>query len=197
MCPWIHNAFLDPLFFCVAHDQMSKFNIDSELPNDVMEDAKKRAEQLVLEQEIPEIRVPTKCSNQEFCVLSVLGKNCRQKSDEACVQFLGAFGTIEQAQRFAKDVSEASPQFDLYCASMYKWLPLNTKPEDATNTHWRNEKVDELMKDYMHAKALSKEIFEERKRLCAEQNKKDNEDTKLATVDESTSNDKIQKNEQI
>ena len=182
---------------------MSKFNIDSELPVDVMEDAKKRANETVLEQETPEIRVPTKCSNQEFCVLSVLGKNCRQKSDEACVQFLGAFGTIEQAQRFAKDVSEASPQFDLYCASMYKWLPLNTKPEDATNTHWRNEKVDELMKDYMHSKALSKEIFEERKRLCAEQNKKDNDNTdnnntdndntKLATVDESgsTSNDKI------
>ena len=152
-----------------------KFDIDSELSEEVMGEVKQCAAAEVAEQNTPEIVVRNKCAGQEYCVICVLGNNCRQKCTEACIQVLGAFPTIESAKKFAKEVSEASPQFDLYCASMYKWLPLNTRPEDATNTHWRNEKVEELMQDYMQTRALSKEIFEERKHLCADQNKKDNE----------------------
>ena len=154
--------------------KFDKFDIHSELPEEVMGEVKERAAAAVAEQGTPEIVVRNKCAGQEYCVICVLGNNCSQKSPESCIQVLGAFPTIESAKKFAKDVSETSPQFDLYCASMYKWLPLNTRPEDATNTHWRNEKVEELMQDYMQTRALSKEIFEERKRLCAEQNKKDN-----------------------
>ena len=96
---------------------MPKFTIDSELPSDVLKDAEKRAADFVKENNIPEITVPVKCPGQEFCVLSVLGKNCRQKADEPCVQFLGAFATIDMAKKFAKEVSVVSPDFDLYCAS--------------------------------------------------------------------------------
>ena len=119
---------------------MSKFTIDSELPSDVLDAAKERAASAVQEQlqteGVPQIRIPHKCTSQEFCVMAILGSECRQKSDVACVNFLGAFSTIDHAQQFAKDVSDVSPHFDLYCASMYKWLPLNTSPEDAANTHW-------------------------------------------------------------
>ena len=169
---------------------MTKFTIDSELPADVMRDAEKRAEDFVKENKRPEITIPVKCPGQEFCVLSVLGKNCRQKTEEACVQFLGAFATLDMAKKFAKEVSEVSPDFDLYCASMYKWLPLNTRPEDAVNTHWRNEKVEDLMQDYMRTKALSKEMFDERKRLCAEQNKKDNAQLQENQIDEEEKDEK-------
>lgn len=160
---------------------MSNFTIDSELPSDVLDSAKKRAASAVEEQlqteGVPQISIPHKCTGQEFCVMAILGSECRQKSDVACVNFLGAFSTIDHAQQFAKDVSEVSPHFDLYCASMYKWLPLNTRPEDAANTHWRNEKVEKLMQDYMNRKALSKEIFEERKRLCTKSNVDDTSNT--------------------
>jgi len=127
-------------------------------------ECEKSALEKVESEAVPVIEVPHKCPGQEYSVVSIIGTKTRQKSDTACMQILGNFATLEAAQTFTREVGKKSPAFDIYVAPMFKWLPINTSPDDAQNVEYCNDKVDELMKDYRLRKAMSDEVFEERKR---------------------------------
>lgn len=162
-------------------DSLESFTIDSKLPEDMIDECKLRAKMKVEERGQPILKVENKPSGQTFVVLCIVGSQCRQKNEVSCVQVLGCFPTAESGSRFAAEVSKTSPDFDIYVAEMYKWLPLNTKPEDAQNVVWRNKKVDELMHDYAEQRALNQELFEARKSACTEAHKVRN----IKTIDQS------------
>ena len=152
-------------------ESLVSFTIDSKLPDEVVEQCRANANQKVKDEGNPVLQVENKMPGQTFVVLCIIGSECRQKSDVSCVQVLGCFPTAEAGSKFAAEVSKGSPDFDIYVAEMYKWLPLNAKPEDAQNVVWRNKKVDELMTDYAERRAMNHELFEARKTVCTEAHK--------------------------
>ena len=153
---------------------IKNFTIDSKLPDAVQELCEKKADEITSDMPCPEIIVDPKPSGQAFVVLSIIGPNCRQKSDTALVQILGCHASHAAAVKFAQQVSGSSPDFDIFVADMYKWLPLNAKPEDATNTHWQNKEVDTLMAEYNKRREISKNLFDARRTICIEANRQKN-----------------------
>ena len=145
-------------------DEMKKAHLD-DLSEDKLSECVERATSSVETKPVPEINIPNMCRNQEYVCMSIIGTNARQKGDTAVIQILGCFPSLETGQEFAKEVGRKSPAFDIYVAPMYKWVPVNTRPEDAQSVEYCNSKVDELMKDYRMRQEMSNEIFEERRRL--------------------------------
>lgn len=137
------------------------FSIDDELPDEVKKACEERAKQHV----VPTINVMNKPPGQAFCVIAILGPNCRQKSETACVQFLGAFPCTETANAYAKEVAKGCPTYDLFVVEMFKWAPLNVPEDKVLNSTWRNEHVKDLLEKYSMQTELSNEMFMERKRL--------------------------------
>lgn len=160
--------------YCQLVENIKDFTIDSDLPDAVKELCEEKADEDINDMPCPEITVDPKPNGQAFVVLSVIGPNCRQKSDTALVQIIGCHASHAAAVKFAQQVSESSPDFDIFVADMYKWLPLNAKPENATNTHWQNNEVETLMAEYHRRRTISKNMFDARKTICIEANRQMN-----------------------
>lgn len=106
----------------------------------------------------------TTVPGQLFACLSVVGPECPQKTDKFGIKIRGCFGTRDEAANHAKRLQKDDATFDIYVVDMYKWLlipPDNIKIED---THYNDEKLEELMSAYRENQAAGARHFEERKR---------------------------------
>jgi hypothetical protein len=99
---------------------------------------------------------------QSFCVISVVGPRCAQKTDTPLVQVLAAFPTLVAANCFGNEVSQSNPTFTIYAVPMNTWLPLHSTLEEAGDPVWCSNKVEELMLEYAANKRSRKVDFEQR-----------------------------------
>ena len=127
-----------------------------------LDECLEEAEVKVKSETMPELKVPPNHQGQNFVVMSIVGPHCRQQADQSLINILGTFATLESAQAFSKEVAALSPAYDLFCASTCSWLPANAKPEDAESCEYRNERQDELLREYHKRRALTQAIFEKR-----------------------------------
>jgi hypothetical protein len=101
---------------------------------------------------------------QLFACLSVVGPECPQKTDKFGIKIRGCFATRDEAASHAKRLQKEDATFDIYVVDMYKWLlipPDNTQIQD---THYGEEKLEEIMTNYRDNQKMATKMFEERKR---------------------------------
>ena len=101
---------------------------------------------------------------QLFACISLVGPDCPQKTDKLGLKIRGCFNTRDEAASHAKRLQKDDATFDIYVVDMYKWLlipPDNAKIDD---THYNDEKLEELMSKYRENQAAGSRMFEERKR---------------------------------
>jgi hypothetical protein len=101
---------------------------------------------------------------QNFALISVVGKDCNQKTEsgEFGLKIKGCFSTQEEAASWEKKLQKDDATFDIYVVDMYKWLLLPPKTSEIEETHYVEDKLEEMMVEYRKNQALGKRMFEQR-----------------------------------
>ena len=106
----------------------------------------------------------TTVPGQVFACLSVVGPECPQKTDKFGIKIRGCFATNAEAAAHAKRLQKEDATFDIYVVDMYKWLLIPPDREQIEDTHYADEKLEEMMVAYKDNQAQGRKLFEERKR---------------------------------
>lgn len=106
----------------------------------------------------------TTVPGQVYACLSVVGPECPQKCDKFGIKIRGAFATKDEAAAHAKRLQEEDSTFDIYVVDMYSWLLIPPDPTKIEDSHYTNEKLEELMEGYRKNQRDAAKLFEERKR---------------------------------
>lgn len=109
----------------------------------------------------------TTVPGQLFACLSVVGPECPQKTDKFGIKIRGCFATRDEAANHAKRLQKEDATFDIYVVDMYKWLLIPPDREKIEDTHYAEEKLEELMQAYKENQAQARKMFEQRKRDMA------------------------------
>ena len=103
-------------------------------------------------------------SGQNYCLISFVSPNGNQKCDVNGVKVRGSFDTIEEANKRADMLRNMDSDFDIYVASVGKWLPWYPDPKNMPAVEYQEEQLNILVKGHKESQIRSKQHFEERKR---------------------------------
>lgn len=103
-------------------------------------------------------------SGQKFCLISFVSPSGNQKCDVNGVKVRGSFDTLEEANKVADRLRNTDPDFDIYVASVGKWLPWYPDPKTMPDINYQESQLNQLVKGHKENQIMSKQHFEERKR---------------------------------
>ena len=106
----------------------------------------------------------TTVPGQLYACLSVVGPEAPQKNDKFGIKIRGAFNSRDEAAAHAKRLQKEDATFDIYVVDMYKWLLIPPDPAKIEDSHYAEEKLEELMTGYRENQAQAAKMFAERKR---------------------------------
>lgn len=112
----------------------------------------------------------TTVPGQIFACLSVVGPEAPQKNEKFGIKIRGAFANRDEAANHAKRLQKEDPTFDIYVVDMYKWLLIPPDPTAIEDTHYTNEKLEEIMTGYRENQAQAARLFQERKDAMSSKN---------------------------
>jgi hypothetical protein len=99
---------------------------------------------------------------QNFFILAVVGPDCPQKTDKFGIKISGGFATREEAGNHAKKLQGDCALYDLYVVEGYKWLLIPPPRDEIQDTHYCEEKLEEIMTKYHENQVLASKMFEVR-----------------------------------
>lgn len=114
----------------------------------------------------------TTVPGQLFACLSVVGPECPQKTDKLGIKIRGCFASKDEAASHAKRLQKEDSTFDIYVVDMYKWLLIPPDPTKIEDSHYTNERLEEIMTGYRDNQRQAARMFEDRKRDMIEQGDK-------------------------
>ena len=106
----------------------------------------------------------TTVPGQLFACISLVGPDLPQKNDKFGLKIRGAFNTRDEAASHAKRLQREDATFDIYVVDMYKWLLIPPDRDHIEDTHYNDEKLEEIMTKYRENQAHASKMFEERKK---------------------------------
>ena len=106
----------------------------------------------------------TTVPGQLFACISLVGPSCPQKTDKFGLKIRGCFATRDEAASHAKRLQKEDATFDIYVVDMYKWLLIPPDPAQIEDTHYVEDKLEEIMTKYRENQAMAAKMFEDRKR---------------------------------
>jgi hypothetical protein len=106
----------------------------------------------------------TTVPGQLFACLSVVGPECPQKTDQFGIKIRGCFSTKDEASNHAKRLQGEDATFDIYVVDMYKWLLIPPDPTKIEDSHYTNERLEDIMSGYRDNQRQAAKLFEDRKR---------------------------------
>lgn len=101
---------------------------------------------------------------QLYACLSIVGPDRPQRSDQFAIKIRGCFATKDEAANHAKRLQKEDATFDIYVVDMFQWLVIPPRSEEIQDTHYVEEKLEEMMTAYRENQAQARKLFEERKR---------------------------------
>lgn len=101
---------------------------------------------------------------QLYACLSIVGPDRPQRSDQFAIKIRGCFSTKDEAANHAKRLQKEDATFDIYVVDMFQWLVIPPRSEEIQDTHYVEEKLEEMMTAYRENQAQARKLFEERKR---------------------------------
>jgi hypothetical protein len=101
---------------------------------------------------------------QLFACISFVGPDLPQKNEKLGMKIRGCFATRDEAASHAKRLQKEDALVDIYVVDMYKWLLIPPDREQITDTHYQNEKLEEIMVKYRQNQSQAAAMFEKRKR---------------------------------
>lgn len=101
---------------------------------------------------------------QVFACVSFVGPDQPQKNEKLGMKIRGCFASREDAAAHAKRLQKEDGLVDIYVVDMYKWLLIPPDRDTVSDTHYANEKLEEIMVKYRENQAAAAAMFEKRKR---------------------------------
>ena len=101
---------------------------------------------------------------QLFACVSFVGPDLPQKNDKFGMKIRGCFSSRDEAGTHAKRLQKEDAIVDIYVVDMYKWLLIPPDREQIADTHYQNEKLEEIMTKYRANQSQAAAMFEKRKR---------------------------------
>lgn len=101
---------------------------------------------------------------QLFACVSFVGPELPQKNDKFGMKIRGCFQSRAEAGTHAKRLQKEDAIVDIYVVDMYKWLLIPPDREQIEDTHYQNEKLEEIMTKYRANQSQAASMFEKRKR---------------------------------
>lgn len=101
---------------------------------------------------------------QLFACISFVGPDMPQKNEKLGMKIRGCFATRDEAASHAKRLQKEDALVDIYVVDMYKWLLIPPDREQIEDTHYQNEKLEEIMVKYRQNQSQAAAMFEKRKR---------------------------------
>ena len=119
----------------------------------------------------------TTVPGQLYACISLVGPDCPQKTDKFGLKIRGCFANRDEAASHAKRLQKEDATFDIYVVDMYKWLLIPPDREKIEDTHYGEDKLEELMTKYRENQSQATKMFEERKRDAMAKPLPNSEDT--------------------
>ena len=101
---------------------------------------------------------------QMFALISMVGPDMPQKNEKLGLKIRGCFATKDEAASHAKRLQKEDAMIDIYVVDMYKWLLIPPDRDQIEDTHYQNEKLEEIMSKYRKNQQEAASHFEKRKR---------------------------------
>lgn len=101
---------------------------------------------------------------QLFACVSFVGPDLPQKNEQLGMKIRGCFATRDEAATHAKRLQKEDALVDIYVVDMYKWLLIPPDRSKIEDTHYANEKLEEIMTKYRENQSAAAAMFEKRKR---------------------------------
>ena len=101
---------------------------------------------------------------QLFACVSFVGPDLPQKNDKFGMKIRGCFPSRDEAGTHAKRLQKEDAIVDIYVVDMYKWLLIPPDRAQIEDTHYQNEKLEEIMSKYRANQSQAAAMFEKRKR---------------------------------
>jgi hypothetical protein len=101
---------------------------------------------------------------QLFALISMVGPDMPQKNEKLGLKIRGCFATKDEAASHAKRLQKEDALIDIYVVDMYKWLLIPPDRDQIEDTHYQNEKLEEIMSKYRKNQQEAASHFEKRKR---------------------------------
>lgn len=101
---------------------------------------------------------------QNFALISLVGPDCPQKNEKFGLKIRGCFATKEEAASHAKRLQKDDTLVDIYVVDMYKWLLIPPDNDHIEDTHYQDEKLEEIMSKYKENQRDAARMFEKRKK---------------------------------
>ena len=101
---------------------------------------------------------------QLFACVSFVGPDLPQKNDKFGMKIRGCFPSRDEAGTHAKRLQKEDAIVDIYVVDMYKWLLIPPDRAQIEDTHYQNEKLEEIMSKYRANQSQAASMFEKRKR---------------------------------
>lgn len=103
-------------------------------------------------------------SGQVFALISLVGPDLPQKNDKFGLKIRGVFSDVDSAKGFAKRLQREDATFDIYVVEMGKWLLIPPDRDHIDDTHYVNDKLEEIMSKYRENQRNAAAMFEKRKK---------------------------------
>lgn len=100
---------------------------------------------------------------QNYVLLSFAGPGMKQKAKEFAIKFRGAFATVEEASRVAKQFEDSGDKFVMTAAESYQWLPMPPDFSKIQDQRYTNERLSAIMSGHDREERDAKIRFEQRK----------------------------------
>jgi len=101
--------------------------------------------------------------NQQWVCISFLSpegiKNCNVRG----IKIRGVYGSKEQADKRAEELSKIDPDFDVFVGEVGKWLGWNPDPNSAEDQVYQEKQLNDLMKGYKDNMEKAKRMQSQRK----------------------------------
>jgi hypothetical protein len=108
-----------------------------------------------------DIQVP----GQEWVLVSFVGHNCNQKTEQLGMKVWGTFDNPENAHKHAKVInqSEENKIFDIFVLEMYTWAVIPPDPTCMKDQNYHEEQLHNLITEHKKQQHRAKEVFNIRK----------------------------------
>jgi len=143
----------------------SKISTDSEITGGT-DNLQRKGKEVDLAFEDPPIVKPFK---QLWCCISFVSPETLTNCNFRAIKVRGVYATKEEAEKRAQFLQDIDPQFNIFVGEVGKWLGWDPDPNSIEDQHYKEKKLQELMKKYKKNRDKAKVMEEERKREMLEE----------------------------
>jgi hypothetical protein len=101
---------------------------------------------------------------QSYALISIVGPEQPQKHDKLALKIYSVHASVEDAKKYAARLQKEDATFDIYVVETCTWGLIPPSRDMNIETHYVDERLEEIMTKFHENKRMAAALFEKRKR---------------------------------